>query len=182
MGDAIHAFPPDLGAGVNIALLDVLDFIFALDRSEGDWAQALPLYESLRAPQSRAVCELIPIGFPQQYNHMLPIQKSIKLLGVGMRVALSKACPWLFAPPVFFMCQDVKLDYSQVWEKAKRTTRILKGMGLVVVGAVLWKCMGVWGGKAGREGGKVLEEGMRWVVGWMGKARGLVGGGAAGGV
>ena len=168
MGDAIHAFPPDLGAGVNIALLDVLDFIFALDRGEGDWSQALPLYESLRAPQSRAVCELIPIGFPQQYNHMLPAQKSIKLLGVGMRVALSKCFPWLLAPPVFFMCQDVKLDYSQVWEKAKRTTRILKGVGLVVVGAVVWKVMG---GKGGREGGRVVEEGVRWVAAWMGKAR-----------
>jgi 2-polyprenyl-6-methoxyphenol hydroxylase-like FAD-dependent oxidoreductase len=32
MGDAIHAFPPYIGAGVNIAFLDVLDFMDALDR------------------------------------------------------------------------------------------------------------------------------------------------------
>jgi hypothetical protein len=54
-----------------------------------------------------------------------------------MRVALSKAIPRLFSPPVFFMCQDVNLDYSQVWEKAKRTTRILVGMGLTMVVAIL---------------------------------------------
>ena len=136
LGDALHAFPPDLGAGVNIAFLDVLNLLDALDECNGDWSRALPLYEASRAIQSRAICELIPIGFPEQYNHM-PIRKSIKLLGVGMRVALSKAIPRLFSPPVFFMCQDVNLDYSQVWEKAKRTTRILAGLGFTMVVAML---------------------------------------------
>lgn len=136
LGDAIHAFPPDLGAGVNIAFLDVLDFMDALDRCNDDWSQALPQYEKLRAIQSKAVCELIPIGFPEQYNHM-PGRKSIKLLGVGMRVALNKALPRLFSPPVFFMCQDVNLDYMQIWEKAKRTTRILTGLGIAMISAML---------------------------------------------
>lgn len=34
-GDAIHAFPPDLGAGVNLAFEDVLDFIASLDQAGG---------------------------------------------------------------------------------------------------------------------------------------------------
>ncbi|TFJ87379.1 hypothetical protein NSK_001711 [Nannochloropsis salina CCMP1776] len=148
MGDAIHAFPPDLGAGVNIALLDVLDFIFSLDKTEGDWAAALPLYETLRGPQSRAVCELIPIGFPQQYNHMLPVQKSLKLMGVGLRAALHKVFPRILAPPVFFMCQDVRWDYSQVLARATRTTRVLRTVGVLLLGAVLWR----WdGGRGVRE-------------------------------
>jgi len=136
LGDAIHAFPPDLGAGVNIAFLDVLNLLDALDECNGDWSRALPQYEESRAIQSRAICELIPIGFPEQYNHM-PMRKSIKLLGVGMRVALSKAIPSLFSPPVFFMCQDVNLDYSQVWEKAKRTTRNLIVLGFAMIVAML---------------------------------------------
>lgn len=105
-GDAIHAFPPDLGAGVNSAFEDVMDFIFSLDRADGaydrctytsnllaiappttssepriqpynqssgphttptgNWGEALPYYEHLRAPQSKAICKLIPIGFPHQ--------------------------------------------------------------------------------------------------------------------
>lgn len=39
-GDAIHAFPPDLGAGVNSAFEDVMDFIFSLDRADGACACA----------------------------------------------------------------------------------------------------------------------------------------------
>jgi len=57
LGDAIHVFPPDLGAGVNMGFLDVLDLMDSLDQSGGDWERALPLYEKLRAPQSRAICE-----------------------------------------------------------------------------------------------------------------------------
>ena len=60
---------------MNSAFEDVMDFSFALDRVQGDWSQALPQYESLRKPQSEAICRLIPIGFPHQYNHMLPILK-----------------------------------------------------------------------------------------------------------
>lgn len=32
----------------------------------GNWGEALPYYEHLRAPQSEAICKLIPIGFPHQ--------------------------------------------------------------------------------------------------------------------
>jgi hypothetical protein len=138
LGDAIHVFPPDLGAGVNMGFLDVLDLMDSLDGSGGDWSRALPLYEEMRAPQSRAICELIPIGYPQQYGHM-PMRKSIKLLWMGMRLALSKALPWLISPPVFFMCQDAKLDFSQVWERDKRTARIIKGLSLAMICAALQK-------------------------------------------
>ena len=138
LGDAIHVFPPDLGAGVNMGFLDVLDLMASLDGCGNDWTRALPLYEELRAPQSRAICELIPIGFPQQYGHR-PMRKSIKLLWMGMRLGLSKALPWLISPPVFFMCQDATLDFSQVWEKDKRTARIIKGLSLTMIGAALQK-------------------------------------------
>ena len=35
LGDAIHVFPPDLGAGVNMGFLDVLDLMDSLDQSGG---------------------------------------------------------------------------------------------------------------------------------------------------
>ena len=138
LGDGIHVFPPDLGTGVNMAFLDVVDLMDLLDRCGDDWGWALPLYEELRAPQSRAICELIPIGYPHQYNQM-PVRKSINLLDVGLWLALSKALPWMFSPPVIFMCQDVRLDYSQVWEKQKKTARIINGLSLVIMGALLQK-------------------------------------------
>ncbi len=123
------------------------------------------MYEALRAPQSKAICELIPIGFPQQYNHMLAIQKSMKLAGVAARVAMNKLCPWLIAPPVFFMCQDVRLDYHEVLAKATRSTRILKAIGVVLVSLLVSRF-----GSGGMAGG-LLEK----VVGWIGKRKGGAG-------
>ena len=69
----------------------------------------------------------------------MPMRKSIKLAWMGVRLTLSKALPWLISPPVFFMCQDAKLDFSQVWKKDKRTARIMKGLSLAMIGAALQK-------------------------------------------
>ena len=69
----------------------------------------------------------------------MPARKSIKLAWMGVRLALSRALPWLISPPVFFMCQDAKLGYHQVWKKEKRTARIMKGLGLAMIGMALQK-------------------------------------------
>ena len=50
-------------------------------------------------------CFLRLIHPSNQYNHMPPISKTIKLAGVAFRAGLHKLFPFLFAPPVFFMVQ-----------------------------------------------------------------------------
>jgi 2-polyprenyl-6-methoxyphenol hydroxylase-like FAD-dependent oxidoreductase len=66
LGDAIHCFPPDIGQGVNSALEDVYVLNEALSTSDDEIARALPLYESLRFPDVKALVRLAQIAFPWQ--------------------------------------------------------------------------------------------------------------------
>jgi len=71
VGDAVHAFPPDLGQGVNSALEDVYLLHHYLMRSSGggfNVSQALSLYEKNRLPDIKALITLMKIGYPYQYN------------------------------------------------------------------------------------------------------------------
>ena len=53
LGDAAHAFPPDLGQGVNAALQDVLVLHDTLEQCGDRVEQALPLYEQRRMVRAR---------------------------------------------------------------------------------------------------------------------------------
>lgn len=47
---------------MNSAFDDVFDLDTVLGRSGDDWAKALPQYQDMRLPESKAICELIPVG------------------------------------------------------------------------------------------------------------------------
>ena len=77
LGDALHAFPPDLGQGVNAGLEDIMELRTHLRASgEGNYAQALPSFQEARLPDVRALIRLMQVGFPLQYNQ----HKVLKLL------------------------------------------------------------------------------------------------------
>ncbi|BAY86322.1 hypothetical protein NIES267_58280 [Calothrix parasitica NIES-267] len=123
LGDAIHSFPPDLGQGVNSALEDVYTLNEALDKSKNNLSEALPLYESSRIADTKALIRLMQIGYPWQYNQA-PIRKKLWSINFLLRLSLSKILPFLFSPPAFFLVQNHQLSYNEILMKAERTTRI----------------------------------------------------------
>merc|ERR1712054_697267 len=69
-GDAAHAFPPDLGQGVNSGLADVHDLYTSLKETDNNIEKGLKLYEDRRAPEVAALTKMMVFGYPYQYNHM----------------------------------------------------------------------------------------------------------------
>ena len=149
VGDAIHAFPPDIGQGVNSALSDVMMLSEALDGAAGSGddpmaklREALPAYEAAAAPEAEAVARIAQIGFPYQYpitREKSPLQKVGWFANFFLRTfVLSKLLPSLFSPAAIVLVQRPQLSYAQVWRMAKQTTRRLQGLALVAVLGAAW--------------------------------------------
>ncbi|HIK11921.1 MAG TPA: FAD-dependent monooxygenase [Oscillatoriaceae cyanobacterium M33_DOE_052] len=134
LGDAIHCFPPDTGQGVNSALEDVCVLYEALSQSDNDISRALPLYESWRFPDVKALVRIAQIAYPWQYNQA-PLRKRLWSVNAILRVLLSKLLPQIFSPPAIFMISNHQLSYRDILSKADSTTRIIYiilGLALVL--------------------------------------------------
>ncbi|MBV9387867.1 MAG: FAD-dependent monooxygenase [Chroococcidiopsidaceae cyanobacterium CP_BM_ER_R8_30] len=131
LGDAIHCFPPDIGQGVNSALEDVYVLNEALSRSDDNLSDALPLYESLRFPDVKALVRLAQIAFPWQYNQA-PLRRLLWNVNFFLRLLLNRLLPYFFSPPAFLLIQNYQLSYQEILVMAQRTTRILYVLGLML--------------------------------------------------
>ncbi|RUR78777.1 FAD-dependent oxidoreductase [Chlorogloeopsis fritschii PCC 9212] len=132
LGDAIHCFPPDIGQGVNSALEDVCVLNEALSRSNDDISLALPLYESLRLPDVKALVRLAQTAFPWQYNQD-PLRRNLWSVNFFLRLLLSRLLPFIFSSPAFLLIQNQQLSYQQIWAMVQRTTQILYLLGLIFI-------------------------------------------------
>lgn len=138
LGDTVHCFPPDIGQGVNSALEDVYVLNEALSQTDDNISQALPLYESWRSPDVKALIHLAQTAFPWQYNQA-PFRTRLWSINFFIRLLLSRWLPQIFSPPAFFMIQNHQLSYQEIWSMAQRTSRILYVVGLIsFISVSLW--------------------------------------------
>ncbi|MEE4152599.1 MAG: FAD-dependent monooxygenase [Erythrobacter sp.] len=128
VGDAAHAFPPDLGLGVNSALQDVDKLADHIARAESLEA-ALAAYAAERLPEARDLVWLVTHVFPEQYNHR-PWAMRRWIAGFFLRRGLNTALPHIFARPGFFLTQDPDLSYGEMRRQIETTNARIKGLGL----------------------------------------------------
>jgi 2-polyprenyl-6-methoxyphenol hydroxylase-like FAD-dependent oxidoreductase len=135
VGDAAHAFPPDLGLGVNSALQDVDRLAHHLE-AENDLDSALTAHAAERLPEARDLCWLVTHVFPEQYNHR-PWAMRRWIAGFLLRRGLNALAPQVFARPGFFLTQDPDLSYGAMRAAIERTDGRLTmaGIGSLALGA-----------------------------------------------
>ena len=131
IGDAAHAFPPDLGLGVNSALedLDVLARHFEAHDNIGDAARS---YAKERWPEARDLAWVVEKFFPEQYNHR-PWKLKIWALGFIVRKLLNNVAPSLFDKPAFFLSQDPDMSFGEMKKRKLRTDFRVRALGIGIV-------------------------------------------------
>ena len=132
IGDAAHAFPPDLGQGVNSALEDVTCLADAL--SENDkLSDALRAYEDGRSEDVDALLRLMQLGNPYQYRQNL-FRLRLVFFNSLIRSVLNGLAPRLFHPKIFLMISDGR--YRDVLRRENVTTqRIYVLVAALIAGA-----------------------------------------------
>lgn len=140
IGDAAHAFPPDLGLGVNSALQDI-DLLADCLESSAPLADQLQRYESLRLPESEALVWMVRHTFPEQYNHR-PWRLKRWIAGFLLRRWLNRLAPSFFDKPAFLLTQDPGLSFADMRRRKQRTDRnvraLLSALALLA-GLLIWR-------------------------------------------
>ncbi|CEL91728.1 unnamed protein product [Vitrella brassicaformis CCMP3155] len=135
VGDAAHAFPPDLGQGVNAALEDVAILGRCMDGAD-QLSDALQLYTGMRGPDAAAIAHLAHRW--QLLSATASLFRKIRWRGdFFLRLLLSRLLPFLFDPPVYLMITQRELSYAEVWRRARRTSRRLAYVATLVLLALI---------------------------------------------
>ena len=164
VGDAIHAYPPDIGQGVNSGLADVVALdrsLRGLDASTGkEWSRfqkkrakdgklavgggtavgrSLTHYQKRRLPEVKALARLARFGAPYQYKqpHRIDqIRRNLWTANVVLRLLLSKLTLGFVPQAAIVLSQNPDLTFRQVMRRADVTTAGL--LATLAAGAVVW--------------------------------------------
>ena len=131
VGDAAHAFPPDLGKGVNAALQDVDALAEKLEEA-ATLQEAVENYAAERLPEARDLVWLVTNVFPEQYNHR-PWALRRWIAGFLLRKGLNAVAPRAFARPGFFLTQDPSLSFGEMRRAIETTNGRIRKLGLGVL-------------------------------------------------
>uniref|UniRef100_A0A7S1TF27 FAD-binding domain-containing protein n=1 Tax=Compsopogon caeruleus TaxID=31354 RepID=A0A7S1TF27_9RHOD len=121
LGDSAHAFPPDLGQGINAGLQDLEVLYDTLHQTQEDVAAASSLYHEEHDEDIQALMRLMQIGGPYQYRQD-KFRNTLWVFNQVLRKNLHKLAPGLFYPQVFSLI-SFDLSYKEILRLANQTTR-----------------------------------------------------------
>lgn len=135
IGDAAHAFPPDLGLGVNSALEDLFCLAGHLETTD-DLETACTAHEAARLPQSAALVRLVQTVFPEQYGHS-PTRLKLWIAGFAVRQLLNRIAPPAFDKHAFLLVQEHWLGFVTIERIKRRTDQRIRLLGAGLALALL---------------------------------------------
>lgn len=155
-----HAFPPDIGQGINAGFQDVVALDSALrgvdirsgkdlttKKKPASLADALQAYQSNRGPEHKALIRLARFGAPFQYRQPWRRHRVGNLIwtaNVAFRLLLNKISFGLIPPAaIVIMVQDHSLTFRQVMRRADLTALGLKLLSLAWLFRMIVKKFGL---------------------------------------
>lgn len=113
LGDAAHAFPPDLGLGVNTALEDVFILNQYLDEAGDDPGAAGQAFDAAQARERAALIKLVQSVAPYQYNQ-IPWKLKLWALRFFIVKGLNRLLPFWVDQPAVLLAQQDSLQFSEI--------------------------------------------------------------------
>lgn len=113
LGDAAHAFPPDLGLGVNTAMEDVFILGQHLDVHGDNPAKAAQAFDVAQAPERAALVKLVQTVAPYQYNQV-PWKLKLWALRFFAVKGLNRLLPFWVDRPAVLLAQQDELPFTQI--------------------------------------------------------------------
>ena len=135
LGDAAHAFPPDLGLGVNTALEDVLILSQMLEAHEDKPIVATRGFEIQQKPERSALVKLVQSVAPYQYDQ-IPWRLKLWALKFFAVKSLHGALPWFVDRPAVLLAQQDELRFTAI-RRRQIANRFRLGALLAAVSAAL---------------------------------------------
>lgn len=135
LGDAGHAFPPDLGLGVNTAMEDVFIFNQHLETAGDDAELAAQRYDMEQAKEREALVKLVQTVAPYQYNQV-PWKLKLWALKFFAVKGLHKILPFWVDRPAVLLAQQDHLAFSTIRGK-QVANRFKIGAIVALIGAGL---------------------------------------------
>ncbi|HJQ46730.1 MAG TPA: NAD(P)/FAD-dependent oxidoreductase [Amycolatopsis sp.] len=114
IGDAAHAIVPFYGQGANCAFEDVVVLDECLNRTDGDWARALPLFEASRRTDTEAIAAMALDNFVEMRDK---VASPVYRLGKRIEHALERALPGRYVSR-YELVSFTNTPYSQVRRRA----------------------------------------------------------------
>lgn len=148
IGDAAHAFPPDLGLGVNTALEDLFilsGMLTGKTAAPDTLGWACGAYDASQRPEREALARLVQTVAPYQYNQT-PWKLKLWALRFFFVKALHKAFPKLVEPPAVLLAQNDHLTFSEIRARQLRNYRtaytVLAALGIAAIAAAATALLG----------------------------------------
>jgi kynurenine 3-monooxygenase len=132
IGDSAHAFPPDLGLGVNAAFEDAWELRKALLAEGSNLGVAGQTYEAGRLPDSAAVTRLVQRVFPYQYNQNPP-RLLMSLAYMLLQNKMNALMPSLFARHGFSIAREGTRPFREIEKTYERTNATYLGLLFMVI-------------------------------------------------
>lgn len=135
IGDAAHAFPPDLGMGVNSALEDLIELSPHL--ATGALSVGLARYAAAREPEQAALVRLVQRVHPYQYNQA-PWRLKLWTIKFLIQWLLHRLSGRIFEMPGFMLSQRHTMSFVEMERRFNKGNRVFYGLAATAAAIVAW--------------------------------------------